>query len=212
MIISQRWEIRALIKQDTVQIPPIQNIALYKERAMYKKILVPLDGSKLAECALPHAEKLALGNSEAEIILISVTELIRFGHIFYDPHTTSVDSMVDGAMVGYTQSPGAPGSFSAVEDAIGRMETEAHKYLTRIAKQFGEKVNKPKVKVLRGSPAQEIINYAEEKQCDIIVMASHGKSGPSRWALGSIAAKVSRRCSVPVLMVRGPGCQHDSKK
>ncbi|MBW1764546.1 MAG: universal stress protein [Deltaproteobacteria bacterium] len=178
---------------------------------MYTKILVPLDGSELAECALPHLEKLASGNSEAEIILISVTELVKFGQIFYDPHVTSVDSMVDGAMVGYTPSPNTPGSFSAVEDAIGRMETEAHKYLTRVAEGFDKKVNKPKVMVLRGTPAQEIVNYAEKSQCDIIVMASHGRSGPSRWALGSIADKVFRRCSVPVLMVRGPGCEHGSK-
>ena len=44
---------------------------------MYKKILVPLDGSKLAECALPHAEELAKGSDKAEIVLVSVTERVQ---------------------------------------------------------------------------------------------------------------------------------------
>ncbi|OGO06013.1 MAG: hypothetical protein A2Y60_05020 [Chloroflexi bacterium RBG_13_54_9] len=60
--------------------------------------------------------------------------------------------------------------------------------------------------VLMGNPPEEIASYAEESGVDLIVMASHGRSGPSRWAYGSVAEKVFRSSCVPVMMVRAPGC------
>ena len=173
---------------------------------MYKKILVPLDGSPMAECSLHHVEQLASNNNDAEVILISVTELVKLGHILYDPHSLSLGSVGDSAISGYTTSPDITGSYSAVEDAIGKMDTQLHTYLESVSKNLKEKGIKAKVKVLKGEAAHEIVSYAEDNKCDIIVMASHGRSGPTRWAMGSISDKVFRRCCVPVLMIRGPGC------
>ena len=62
------------------------------------------------------------------------------------------------------------------------------------------------MEVLLGDPAEEIASYAKHNGCDIIVMSSHGRSGPSRWAHGSVADKVFRASCVPILMVRAPGC------
>ena len=61
------------------------------------------------------------------------------------------------------------------------------------------------IEVLTGDPSEAIVSYAENNPCDIIVMASHGRSGVTRWAVGSVADKVFRASSVPVLMVKASG-------
>jgi nucleotide-binding universal stress UspA family protein len=153
---------------------------------MYKKILVPLDGSKLAESALPHAEELAKGCGTEEIILVSVTERVQ----------------------GYRaiEDPSLPLGQRLVPEASGKKEKPAERYLGRIAKKMESRGFKVNQEVLIGDPATEIVSYASHPGCDIIVMSSHGRSGPSRWAYGSVADKVFRATCVPVLMVRAPGC------
>jgi nucleotide-binding universal stress UspA family protein len=153
---------------------------------MYKKILVPLDGSKLAEAALPHAEELARGCGTEGIILVSVTERVQGYRAFEDPSL--------------------PLGQRLVPESSGKKEKPAQKYLDRIAKGLQAKGIKVDTEVLIGDPASEIISYASDPGCDIIVMSSHGRSGPSRWAYGSVADKVFRATCVPVLMVRVPGC------
>jgi len=153
---------------------------------MYKKILVPLDGSKLAECALPHVEGLATSSAGAEVVLVSVTERITGFRVMDD------------------SSQPLGGRF--VAEAVGKQEKEARKYLGRIAKDLEAKGIKVLTEVLLGQPAEEIAFFATNKGCDLIVMASHGRSGPSRWAHGSVAEKVFRANCAPLLMVRAPGC------
>ena len=153
---------------------------------MYKKILVPLDGSKLAECALPYVEELARGCSAEEVILVSVTERVLGYRAFEDPSQ--------------------PLGQQLASEAVGKKEQQAQRYLDRIAKAMEAKGIKVDTEVLLGDPAEEIVIYAKHPGCDIIVMSSHGRSGPSRWAHGSVADKVFRASSVPVLMVRAPGC------
>lgn len=89
---------------------------------------------------------------------------------------------------------------------MGKLQRQAERYLNRIAKGMQSKGVKVSVVVLLGNPAEEIVRYAEENAVDLIVMASHGRSGPSRWAFGSVADKVFRGSCVPVLMIRAPGC------
>lgn len=153
---------------------------------MYRKILVPLDGSKLAECALPHAEELAKGCHTAKVILVSVTERIQGYRAFEDP----------GQPLGHRLAP----------EAFGKKEKQAQRYLDRIAKTMEAKGINVGTEVLLWEPAEAIIGYAKQSGCDLIIMASHGRSGPSRWAHGSVADKVLRASCVPVLMVRAPGC------
>jgi nucleotide-binding universal stress UspA family protein len=167
---------------------------------MYKKILVPLDGSKLAECALPHAQELARGCDTAEVILVSVTERVQ-GY-----------RAVEGSTVPFVLSGGGFGSAiqpppqRLVPEAFGKKEKQAERYLGRIAEKLQSKGVKVHTEVLFWPPAEAIASYAEQNGADIIVMSSHGRSGPSRWAHGSVADKVLRASCVPILMVRAPGC------
>ena len=153
---------------------------------MYKKILVPLDGSKLAECVLPHAEELAKGCDTAKVILVSVTERVQGYRAFEDPSQP----------LGQQLAP----------EAFGKKEKQAQRYLGRIAKAMKAKGINVDIEVLLGDPAKEIVSYAEHPGCDIIVMSSHGRSGFSKWAYGSVADKIFRASCVPILMVRAPGC------
>jgi nucleotide-binding universal stress UspA family protein len=89
---------------------------------------------------------------------------------------------------------------------MGKMERQADRYLSRIAKGLETKGIKVQTAVLLGNPAEEIALYAELHPCDLVIMASHGRSGPSKWAHGSVAEKVFRASCVPLLMVRAPGC------
>lgn len=153
---------------------------------MYRRILVPLDGSKLAECVLPHVAVLAKGCNTEEVILVSVTERLtgrtRAPEISELSHTTGEVTL-----------------------PVGKMERQAQRYLRRIAKKLQAKGITVQTKVLLGKPAEEIAAYAEDAGCELIVMASHGRSGLSRWAFGSVADKVFRASRIPILMVRAPG-------
>jgi nucleotide-binding universal stress UspA family protein len=152
---------------------------------MYHKIMVPLDGSKLAECVLPHVEEIATSCRTKQVILVSVTERVAGYRVIED----------------YTQ----PSEERLAPEAVGKKGKPAQRYLGRIAKKLEAKGIKVLTAVLLGNPAEEIAIYANTKGCDLIIMASHGRSGPSRWAHGSVADKVFRASHVPILMVRAPG-------
>jgi nucleotide-binding universal stress UspA family protein len=176
---------------------------------MYTSILVPLDGSELAECVLPHVESIARGCATQKVVLVSVTERIPVTRTFRDPRTsvgwrqldmtvgTGTDAVPDASMpLGLPQETGD----------VGRMYKQAQRYLDRIRKQLVKKGINGETVVLLGNPPDQIASYAEKNDIDLIVMASHGRSGVSRWAYGSVADKVFRASCVPVLMVRAPGC------
>ena len=146
---------------------------------MYEKVLVPLDGSRLAESVLPHVEKLAQGGMLGKTILISVTERIP----------------------GY-RVVGTEPQEQIIPVAVGKMEQEAQKYLDRIAGGLKEKNMDVETEVLFGNPAEEIAVYAEINNIDLIIMASHGRTGPSRWAHGSVAERVFRAVDMPILMIK----------
>ena len=75
-------------------------------------------------------------------------------------------------------------------------------YLQRTAERLKAKGINTHIELLTGDPSEAIVSYADNSPCDIIVMASHGRSGVTRWAIGSVADKVFRASSVPVLMVK----------
>ena len=156
---------------------------------MFQKILVPLDGSKLAECALPYAEELAKGCNTEEVVLVSVTERIKGYRPIEDP---------SGAL-----------EQRLIPEAVGKKERQAQRYLGKIAKALEAKGIRARTEVLLGNPAEEIAIFAKYNSADVIVMSSHGRSGPSRWTHGSVADKIFRASCVPVLMVRAPGCVPD---
>jgi len=153
---------------------------------MFRSILVPLDGSKLAECALPYAEELAKCCNAEQVVLISVTERAEGYRAFDDPNQ--------------------PLGQRLVPEATGKQEKQAQRYLEKVAKALRDQGIKVQTEVLLGNPAEEITLFTKLRGIDLIVMSSHGRSGPSRWAYGSVADKVFRASSVPILMIRAPGC------
>jgi nucleotide-binding universal stress UspA family protein len=153
---------------------------------MFRNILVPLDGSKLAECALPYAEEVAKCCNAERLVLVSVTERVEGYRPFDDP----------SQLLGQRLMP----------EAVGKKAKPAEKYLDRIASALKANGVKVQTEVLLGDPAEEITLFAKHREVDLIVMSSHGRSGPSRLAFGSVADKVFRSSNVPVLMVRAPGC------
>ncbi len=163
---------------------------------MYKKIVVPLDGSKLAECALPHAETLAKGCSTEDIILVSVTEKVRGSTQAPEARELYLGS----------DKPGYQGAGMGVSVTFGKKEKQAQKYLDKVAKGLAAKGLNVRTEVLFWPVAEAITSYVEQNDADIIVMSSHGRSGPSRWAYGSIADKVLRTSCIPVLIIKAPGC------
>jgi nucleotide-binding universal stress UspA family protein len=158
---------------------------------MYKKILVPLDGSELAECVLPHVESIAKGCSVPNVVFVRVVE---------PAHLPVATEFAGG------------GSFSEEDAAKARKEQDEHnraeakQYLNNIIKQGTYDGAALKAEVIMGKPADSIAEYAEKHGVDLIVIATHGRSGISRWVYGSVADKVLRSACVPVLMVRAPGC------
>lgn len=155
---------------------------------MYQKIMVPLDGSELAECVLPHVEAITSGCRVTNIVLVRVIDPIQL-----------------------PASVPARGEFGFREK--DRMQLEEHRkeasenYLQNIAESFKIKVAKPSYVVLEGKVADSLAYYAVNNNVDLIVMASHGRSGVSRWVLGSVANRIVSSSCVPVLMVRAPGCE-----
>jgi len=143
---------------------------------MYSKIVVPLDGSDLAECVLPHVEAIAKGCEEPEIAFIYAVER----------------------------------SDSAYWDFTGKDKEKATDYLEEKVKNFKDKGLNAQFEVILKIPAEgvaeSVTDYANKKGADLIIIATHGRSGVSRWAYGSIADRILRSSCIPVLMVRAPGC------
>ena len=142
---------------------------------MYKRILLPLDGSTLAEQALPHAIVQA-ERFGAELILLKVLEPLR-------------------------EVVGIPPR-AAVKQAEELTNTLAREYLESVAAGIREHDIPVRVVTIEGRPRVEIVRFAETNQVDLIVICTRGLSGVSRWLMGSVADRVVRGASIPVLLVR----------
>ena len=142
---------------------------------MYKKILVPLDGSPLAEKALDHAANLAKVFG-SEIILFQV---VHFMPIYGSPELVA-PLIVDEKQKEY-----------------------AERYMTKLSEQLEAKSLKVRFFVKTGQQvAAEIIDFSKENGVDLIIMCTRGRSGISRWVLGSTAHKVLVRAETPILLLR----------
>jgi nucleotide-binding universal stress UspA family protein len=174
---------------------------------MYNKVVVPLDGSKLAELALPHLEEIASGCSIPQILLVSATEMIN-GRV-----TMGKDSFVPERPV--AARPVAAAAVQAtvvfnthtygIQDTLmtlGKMAKTAGDYLCRIGKDLEAKGFDVTAAILLGNPAAQIAAYADEQKADLIIMASAGKSKMSKWDMSNIAAKVIKDTCIPVLLVK----------
>jgi nucleotide-binding universal stress UspA family protein len=184
---------------------------------MYNKVVVPLDGSKLAETALPHVEEIARGCSIPEILLVSVTERIkarvRQDQIFESPPGKGVDTSIHieaGGQAGVLFTTPSPG-IQEIPIGLGKMAKTAYDYLCKVSRQLEDKGFRNRINILAGKPAEEIIRFAEEQGADLIIMASRGKGGLNRWDMSNIADRVIKTAKAPVLLVK-PGPEFKETK
>lgn len=139
---------------------------------MYDDILVPTDGSGGMWKVIDHAVALAKKH-DATL------------HGIYVVNTASLSDLpMESSWSGLSQSLQKEG-----ETAIAEFEERAE----------GVEIE---TTLVEGSPAKEIVRYAEEQSCDVIVMGTHGRSGVDRLLLGSVAERVVRSSTVPVLTIR----------
>ena len=142
---------------------------------MFKKILVPLDGSELSESALTHVIDITTDCRALEVILMRIREPL-------DPN-----------VIGTLDAKVAVELDQAYRD-------EAASYLDKVVATLKEKGIKAKTEILSGNPAEEIIKYSQKNNVDLIIMSTRGRSGISRLVFGSVAEKVIRNSTVPVLI------------
>ncbi len=140
---------------------------------MYKRILVTLDQSELAEQALPHAVAIAK-HMDAVVELLSVVPVLD-------------DELV--------QAVGGAFDWEAQKQM-------AEDYLQGIQARVEDEGLRCTIAIRQGDVADEIIRYCGEVGRTLVVMCTHGRSGLGRWVYGSVADRVLRYADVPVLLVR----------
>jgi nucleotide-binding universal stress UspA family protein len=144
---------------------------------MYNRMLIPLDGSKTAEKVLPYARRLATV-SQVSVELLGVIDM--------------------NEIAGEISPSEAPYAEALAKEAL-RNSTE---YLEGVARTFRNGMVRCRVE--QGRPEDSIINAAAVDKNTLIAMATHGRSGVSRWLLGSVTEKVLRATVNPLLVVRAP--------
>lgn len=140
---------------------------------MYRKILVPLDGSERAEAILPHVEDLAR-RYDAQVIFLRVIEPITTMELTWAVEPQLTDEQMK----------------------------DARSYLSGIKAQFSDKGIRADTLVTFGLVVASILEVSKTENVDLIAMASHGRSGLSRVFYGSVAAGVLHGVDRPLLLVR----------
>lgn len=142
---------------------------------MYAKILVPLDGSQLAEEALPHAIALA-SHYDAEVILLQVVIPL------YRPWVREANI--------------------SSHDLLQLLRQQAADYLQGQVAQLQAQSLRVRSLVLEGQVAETILYFVREEHIDLIAMSTHGRSGVGRWVFGSVASRILEGSPVPILLIR----------
>ena len=148
---------------------------------MYKKIMVPLDGSEHAECVLPHVEAFMKEFPLTEVAFVRVVE-----------------------PVGISTSAG-PSMLEDQQEKESARKASAEEYLKQVVSRLKHEGTTLRVEVLIGRVTESLSDYAGDNDVDLILIATHGRSGVTRWVRGSVADKILRSANVPVLMIRAPG-------
>ena len=162
-----------------------------------KTLLVPLDGSELAEEVIPHVEILARqkGEEALEVVLLRIAE------------TPSIPSYYGPELSGVSLNWG---EFMQQEEV--RRKKSSKEYLDRIEEQLKAKNINVKSVVVEGKANDEIINFANSNPYTMIVIASHGRSGLSRLVYGSVAANLLNGVTCPIFMVKPKTKEKDKEK
>jgi nucleotide-binding universal stress UspA family protein len=166
-------------------------LKLKRRRKMFDKILVPLDGSKLAEGVIPFVEEIILGARESRKIEITILQVIPSKN-YYVPVTS--------AWLPAATTVKVPYSAAELEQVTKLILPYLEKIGTVLQKDPNVTV-KTLVKV-GDDAADQILKASDELKIDLIAISTHGRSGISRWAYGSVADRILRGGTIPVLMVR----------
>lgn len=149
-----------------------------------KSVIVPLDGSSIAEQVLPHVVDMAKALS-LKIVLVRVSRPL--GDYYHYPALADVGALRDLSKEDHRQAAG---------------------YLSRTADQLrSQGVSSVDEQVLEGDVASAIVDYAQEVPDSMIAMTTHGRSGVGRWFMGSVADKIIRGAAIPVFLIRAQGDQ-----
>jgi nucleotide-binding universal stress UspA family protein len=190
---------------------------------MYKKIVVPLDGSNLAEQALLYLDEVAAHSPE--VMLVSVTEKLTAkvprdevmehyvsGHEQQQPMPKFVIYQPTVLYPDFDTAP--PMEPETLKVTVGKMADTAEAYLEKIASRLADKGFEVTTNILLGDPAKEIVHFAEKQGADLILMASTGgKPGLSRWNIEHIAERVVETTEIPVTIVKpAPGFKETRPK
>ena len=151
---------------------------------MYERILVPLDGSKVGESALPYVEELVAKLSPEVKVEVTLFQVVSLTHW--------VVAAEASAPVSYT------------EKELELIKGKSRDYLDKVGEGLRSRGVTVKIEVGIGNAAEEIIKAADEINADLIAMSTHGRSGISRWAFGSVTDRILRGGYKPVLIVRAP--------
>jgi nucleotide-binding universal stress UspA family protein len=142
---------------------------------MYRRLLVPLDGSSLAEEALPHALNLAR-RFGSELVLLRV---------IISPYAIVAPDLV----------------LAGTDPNLPELNQQAHQYLDSVATQLSGAASARTI-VCEGPVAEAILEHAAALDVDLIIMSTHGRGGVSRWVYGSVAERVLQGSACPVLLIR----------
>lgn len=141
---------------------------------MYKKILVPLDGSPLAEAVLPHAEALAK-SEHAEIVILRIPNVPTSEFLARDPMIAEL----------------------IYKDLKKESEDYVHNKVAELKRD-----NIQVTGITKDGPVPEtILDVADETHADMIAMSTHGRTGVSRWLMGSVADKIIHHAHIPVMLI-----------
>ncbi len=169
---------------------------------MFRKILVPLDGSSLSEAVLPHVEKL-ISETNAEVTLLTVAEspapiskttVEQSGVRDVVAAATAVEPTIEQTRIireGETQP-----------QAEKRIRDELTAYLAERGRGLAATGTMTTHTVLFGDAADRIVDHANQGKFDVIAMATHGRSGLAHLLAGSVAIHVLQRAERPVLLIR----------
>lgn len=150
---------------------------------MYQKILVPLDGSDLAECVLSHLRSLIEDGAASEVTLLNIVTIdipwreLEEGHFSFDALRQQV--------------------FASSGKYLAEMKTRLSAGRIKVTTESLE----------ANRPAEAITDYASNKGMDLIVMATHGHTGFKKLVMGSVASGVLSQSPVPVLLIRPEACR-----
>jgi nucleotide-binding universal stress UspA family protein len=154
---------------------------------MYRKVLVPLDGSEMAECTLGEVKALVKDGFAGEINVLNIVKIdIPWAQMKNEANTGSFD-------------------INAVRD---QAYASAKQYLVDLESRLASEGIKVKTAFVEANrPAETIVEYARKNGMDMIIIATHGHTGLKKMLLGSVASGVLNESHVPVLLIRPEACR-----